>query len=79
MSEEDIRDALLETRPARDGILGRDISQGIDIDEIIKEVSVHYIERALKENQGNKSKTAAMLGLKNYQTLNNWIEKYNVK
>ncbi|WP_024300134.1 sigma-54 interaction domain-containing protein [Methylomicrobium lacus] len=79
LSEEDIRDALLETRPARDGILWRDISQGIDIDEIIKEVSVHYIERAIKENQGNKSKAAAMLGLKNYQTLNNWIEKYNVK
>jgi transcriptional regulator with PAS, ATPase and Fis domain len=40
---------------------------------------MHYIERALKENQGNKSKAAAILGLKNYQTLNNWIERYNVK
>ncbi|MGY6275107.1 sigma-54 interaction domain-containing protein [Methylomonas sp. MgM2] len=79
LTEDDIRDALLETCPVRDGILGRDLSQGIDITEIIKEVSTHYIERALKENDGNKSKAAAMLGLKNYQTLNNWIEKYDVK
>lgn len=77
--EDDIREALLEIRPVRDEILGRDISQGIDINEILKEVSRHYIERALKENHGNKSKAAAMLGLKNYQTLNNWIDRYDVK
>jgi transcriptional regulator with PAS, ATPase and Fis domain len=79
LSEDDIRDALLGTRPVRDGILEREMTQGIDINEILKEVSAHYIERALKENHGNKSKAATMLGLKNYQTLNNWIEKYNVK
>jgi len=79
LSEEDIRGALLETRPIQDRILGRDLSQGIDINEIIKEVCTYYIERALKENNGNKSKAAAMLGLKNYQTLNNWIEKYGIK
>ncbi len=79
LSADDIRDALLESRPSQDRILGRDISQGIDINEIIKEVSAHYIERALKESHGNKRKASAMLGLKNYQTLNNWIEKYDVK
>jgi DNA-binding protein Fis len=32
----------------------------------------------MEHSHGNKSKAAALLGLKNYQTLNNWIEKYNI-
>jgi DNA-binding protein Fis len=33
----------------------------------------------MTEAQGNKTKAADLLGLKNYQTLNNWIEKYSVQ
>jgi hypothetical protein len=37
-----------------------------------------YCVKAMEHCHGNKSKAAALLGLKNYQTLNNWIEKYNI-
>jgi DNA-binding protein Fis len=32
----------------------------------------------MEESGGSKSKAAEMLGLKNYQTLTNWMEKYGV-
>ena len=71
----DIERALFRMPEQEVGILGRDISQGIDINEMILEVSAHYIERALTESGGSKSKAAALLGFKNYQTLNNWMKK----
>jgi transcriptional regulator with PAS, ATPase and Fis domain len=75
----DIDRALFHMPERAVGILGRDIAQGIDINEIISDVSAHYIERALAECGGNKSKAAGLLGLKNYRTLNNWMEKYGVE
>ncbi len=79
ISTADIERALFRMPEREVGVLGRDISQGIDINQIISEVSAHYIERALTESGGSKSKAAGLLGLKNYQTLNNWMEKYGVK
>ena len=74
----DVEKALFRM-PERDvGVLGRDLSQGIDITQLLSDVSTHYIERALTESGGNKSRAAGMLGLKNYQTLNNWMKKYGI-
>ncbi len=79
LSAEDIKNAVIQSKPKSEQVLGLNMSQGFDINEIIKSVSVHYIERALAETNGSKTKSAEMLGIKNYQTLNNWIEKYDVK
>lgn len=79
LSAEDITAALLPGNHESDNILNKPIRQGVDINEILQKVSVHYIERALETAQGSKTKAASLLGLKNYQTLNNWIEKYGVK
>ncbi|MFP4084211.1 MAG: helix-turn-helix domain-containing protein [Desulfonatronovibrio sp.] len=32
----------------------------------------------MNETGGNKTRAAKMLNLKNYQTLDNWLEKYKV-
>jgi len=79
ISEADLKEAMLEAPQKELQVLGRDISQGIDINDILRSVSVHYIERALAEAGGSKKKAAELLSLKNYQTLNNWIEKYDIK
>jgi transcriptional regulator with PAS, ATPase and Fis domain len=79
ISEEDMEEALIKSTNKTNDILGRDLAEGIDINEIIKEVSVHYIERAMKQVNGSKTKAAELLSIKNYQTLNNWIEKYSIK
>lgn len=75
----DIQQALFSMPDSKSGLLDRDMSQGIDIQELMTEIVQHYIPRALAEAKDNKTKAAELLGLKNYQTLNNWIEKYNVK
>ena len=59
-----------------DGILDRPIEDGFDLPEIMGDVARHYIDRALEESGGNKTKAAKLLGLNSYQTLTNWIEKY---
>ncbi|MCG8312016.1 MAG: sigma-54 dependent transcriptional regulator [Pseudomonadales bacterium] len=79
ITESDLKEAMLTTPKQDQTILGRDISQGIDINELIKDVSVHYIERAMAETGGSKTKAAELLSLKNYQTLNNWMEKYSIQ
>jgi transcriptional regulator with PAS, ATPase and Fis domain len=75
----DIQQALFTMPDGQAGILGRDISQGVEIEEIIGEVAQHYITRAMADAQGNKTKAAALLGLGTYQTLGNWIKKYTIK
>lgn len=82
LGEEDVREALLPV-PAidkgKEEILNHSLNQGIDLPEIIKTVAVHYLERALEKNNGNKTKTAKTLGLPSYQTLTNWLKKYGLE
>lgn len=79
ISGDDIREAIMQRPVAKAEILNRDISQGIDINDIISDVYRHYVERALSASNGSKSKAAELLGLKNYQTLSNWMEKYGIE
>jgi len=82
LGEEDIREALLPipaTGKGQDAILNQSLTQGIDLPETMKTVAVHYLERALEKNNGNKTKTAKTLGLPSYQTLTNWLKKYGLE
>jgi transcriptional regulator with PAS, ATPase and Fis domain len=61
------------------GVLGRDIAQGIDIYEVLDEVTKHYLERAIEYTGDSKTKIAKLLKIKNYQTVDNWIKKYGIE
>lgn len=78
ISEDDIKNALIKHPVKKADILSKDVSQGIDINELIGDLAQHYFTKALEYSHGNKTKAASLLGLKNYQTLNNWIEKYDI-
>lgn len=82
ISDDDIRDALLIRPVMIDGneyILNRNIENGIDLQALLAEVAEHYLSRVLKMTANNKTKAAELLKFANYQTLNNWINKYNIK
>lgn len=82
ITEDDIKDVLQnapERMPGGDQILNQNISQPIDLKDIIGDVARHYLSRALTESQNNKTKAAQLLGLGNYQTLSNWIDKYGLE
>lgn len=78
LSDEDIRGALISTSSRRAGILDRDVSQGIDLNELCDDVVRHYVPLALEAAQGKKTKAAELLGLNNYQTLENKMKKVNL-
>ena len=77
---DEITDRELKTAsfvmPNRDDhILGRELGNNFNIQELISKVKKHYIDRALIQSAGNKKKATNLLGLANYQTLKNWIDK----
>jgi len=81
LDEKDIRDALLPvpTATANAEILNRSLEQGLDLPEIMTTVAQHYLERAMRQTGRNKTRVATLLGLSSYQTLTNWLKKYNVE
>ncbi len=80
ISSEDIREALLPTASStRQELLDRPIGAGFNLSDLLKNVARHYLERAMDEAQGNKTKAAELVGLPSYQTLSNWLSKYEVQ
>lgn len=81
ITDVEVREALLQAAVSSKGseaILGRTLAQPIDLTHLMGEVAEHYIRRALKASAGNKTKAATMLGISNYQTLTNWMQKYGI-
>ncbi len=77
---DDIREALFPVALQQtEHVLNRSIADGFNIQEVMSEVARHYLQRGMDECGGNKSKTAKILGLPNYQTLSNWLKKYDLE
>jgi DNA-binding NtrC family response regulator len=77
---DDVREALLPTsaRGVGETILNRPLGGELQIRQLLADVAVHYLTRAMRESEGNKQHAAKLLGLPSYQTLSNWLEKYGV-
>ena len=56
-----------------------DVTQGIDLQQVIAEVAGHYLRKALTLTGNNKTRAASLLGLKSQQTLSNWMDKYGIE
>ena len=77
---EDAREALLPPIGGQASrILDRPLGGGFSLPELLASVARHYLERALEETGGNKTRAAQLVGLTSYQTLTNWLGKYGVK
>jgi DNA-binding NtrC family response regulator len=79
ISGDDARDAILLDPRAPDGnVLTRPLDDGFSLPALLTEVARHYLERALAECDGNRSRAAALLGLGSHQTLANWLARHGV-
>lgn len=77
---EDAREALLPATSATPSrILDQPLGGGFNLSELLKEVARSYLIRAMDEAHGNKTKAAELVGLSSYQTLTNWLAKYEVQ
>jgi transcriptional regulator with PAS, ATPase and Fis domain len=80
IDEGELREALVATpRSERLGILGRPMGDGFNLPDLLAEVAQDYLSRAMKEAGGNLRKATALVGLGNYQTLKNWLDRYKVE
>ena len=77
---DDVREALLpaSVRGIGETILNRTLGGDLQLRQLLADVAVHYLTRAMSETDGNKRQAAKLLGLPSYQTLTNWLEKYGV-
>ncbi len=80
ISSEDVREALLPAAATiRQDPLGKPLGGGFNLPELLKDVARSYLQRAMDEAHGNKTKAAELVGLSSYQTLTNWLAKYEVE
>jgi len=75
----DIEQALFKLPQAQADVLAMDVTQGIDLQQVIAEVAGHYLRKALTLTGKNKTRAASLLGLKSQQTLSNWMDKYGIE
>ncbi|MNR39863.1 hypothetical protein D3C85_1581010 [compost metagenome] len=75
----DIEQALFKLPQVEADVLTMDVSQGIDIQEVISVIADRYLRKALAITGNNKTRAASLLGLKSQQTLSNWMEKYGIE
>ena len=79
ISSEDVREALLPaTVSGRQDVLARPLGGGFDLQALLKEIARSYLQRAMDEARGSKTRAAELVGLPSYQTLTNWLSKYEV-
>jgi transcriptional regulator with GAF, ATPase, and Fis domain len=79
ITNDDINDILVFPQKISSGspveiILGN----GVNLLKLMADTARGYLIAAMKQAGGNKSKAAALLGLANYQTLSNWMKKYDI-
>ncbi|MHC1698953.1 MAG: sigma-54 interaction domain-containing protein [Geobacteraceae bacterium] len=77
---EDIREILTPVAsPNTNQASALSLGNGVNLQEILANTAREYLALALREAGGNKTKATKLLGLPNYQTFSNWLEKYGVK
>ncbi len=77
---EDVADVLaLTSSHPDDPILGASLGDEFCLPDLLGDVARHYLERAMAQSHGNKTEAAKLLGLGSYQTLTNWLLKYQSK
>ena len=64
---------------ANAGLMGRTLGEDFNLQELMTDLARHYLNRAMEEAHGNKTKAAELLGLPSYQTLTNWLKRYGIE
>lgn len=79
IKETDLKKALFVLKENKsEAILNRPLGEEFNLPDLLAEVAGHYLNRAIEEAGQNKTKAAKLVGLPNYQTFNNWLERYQL-
>lgn len=75
---DDIQTSLLIVPQSGALVLGRSLEKGFDLQDLLDEVSRHYLIRAMKVAGNRKKRAADLLGFPNYQTFGNWLSRLGI-
>lgn len=76
---QDMGEAMIPiSHSGNDGLLDRPIKDGVNLPELMEKLATHYLQKAMDEAHGNKTKAAQLVGLPSYQTFSNWMKKYSL-
>lgn len=76
---EDATEAIVQRPSAEPSPLHQPLGGDFDLRKVTRAIESHYLQRALAEADGNRTRAAKLLGLKNHQTLNNWLRRNGVE
>jgi len=79
ITEFDIQEAMISRPGNVDKSELPEIGAGLDIQGLLDDIKRKYITKALAQVAGNKKKATALLGLPNYQTFSNWMDKLGIE
>jgi len=79
ISVSEFEESSIKEASETSGGLLQELSQPIDIHELIGRLARFYIPQALEKCANNKTKAAKYIGLNSHQNLTQWIEKYGVE
>ncbi len=76
ITKNDVENALFQITKKQNTVYDRSLGNGFNLQELLADVTRHYLTQAMKEANHNKSEAARLLGMPSYQTLSNWLLKY---
>ena len=79
ISSEEVQASLLQIQRRDEGVMGRPMTQGFDLQALLDGVARDYLVRALKQTGDRKTAAAKLLGFANHQTLGNWMKRLGVE
>ena len=75
----DLKSAIADMPGKSSGLFDHELGEGFCLQKLLEDVNRRYLERAMEEAEGVKTKAADLLGMSSYQTLDAQLKRLNVK
>ena len=74
----DIKAAIADVPGKRTGHFDYELGDGFCLQTLLEDIQRRYLERAMEESSGVKTKAAELLGMSSYQTLDAQLKRLGV-
>lgn len=78
ISEEDMAGAMATETTRAAAVLDHPLGSGFDLRALLREVSTHYVRRALEASPRNKTEAAKSIGFGSHQLLSQWMKRLGI-
>jgi DNA-binding NtrC family response regulator len=75
----DLKSAIADMPGTSSGLYDQELGHGFCLQKLLEDINRKYLERAMEEAEGVKTKAAELLGMSSYQTLDAQLKRLNVK